>query len=147
MFIALAAMFEVKVLGHSFVRRLALYSVEHKSLHFNLDEDTFHVTFVARGGLKVPQLYSFATDVVGSDVVFLDVGTSDISDVDPTILGDRVLAYATYLGVMAGVQRVVVSQMFLRSANSRVSFYARISIIGSWFIIIIWPTQSSLLRR
>ena len=49
MFTALAAMFEVKVLGHSFVRRLALYSVEHKSLHFNLDEDQFHVTFVARG--------------------------------------------------------------------------------------------------
>ena len=117
MFIALAAMFEVKVLGHSFVRRLALYSVEHKSLHFNLDEDKFHVTFVARGGLKVPQLYSFATDVVGSDVVFRDVGTNDISDVDPTILGDRVLAYATYLGVMAGVQRVVVSQMFFRSAE------------------------------
>ena len=27
------------------------------------------------------------------------------------------LAYATYLGVMAGVQRVVVSQMFFRSAE------------------------------
>ena len=101
-------MFEVKVLGYSFVRRLALYSVEHKSLHFNLNEDRFHVTFIARGGLKVPQLYSFATGVVGSDVVFLDVGTNDISDVDPN---------ATYLGVMAGVQRVVVSQMFFRSAE------------------------------
>ena len=95
MFIALAAMLNVKILGHSFVRRLVLYSVEHKSLHFNIDEDKFHVTFVAKGGLKAPQLYSFATDVVGSDVVFLDVGTNDISDVDPKILGDRMLAYAT----------------------------------------------------
>ena len=33
------------------------------------------------------------------------------------VLGDRVLAYATYLGVMAAVQRVVVSQMFFRSAE------------------------------
>ena len=113
----MAAMFEVKVLGHSFVRRLALYSVENKSLNFNLDDDQFNVTFVARGGLKVPQLYSFATNVVNSDIVFLEVGTNDISEVDPMILGDRVLAYATYLGVMATVQRVVVSQMFFRNAE------------------------------
>ena len=93
-------------------------------MHFNLDDDKFHVTFVVRGGLKVPQLYSFATDVVGSDVVFLDVGTNDISDVDPKILGDRVLAYATYLGVMAGVQAVVVSQMFFRSAE-QLRFFLR----------------------
>ena len=110
-------MFEVKVLGHSFVRRLALYSVENKSLHFNLDDDKFNVTFVARGGLKVSQLYSFATKVANSDIVFLEVGTNDISEVDPMVLGDRVLAYATYLGVMAAVQRVVVSQMFFRSAE------------------------------
>ena len=63
-FISLAAMFEVKVLGHSFVHHLALYSVEHKSLNFNLDEDKFQVTFVARGGLKVPQMYSFTTEVM-----------------------------------------------------------------------------------
>ena len=79
------------------------YSVEQKSLNFN--KDKFQVTFVARGGLKVPLLYSFATDVVNNDVLFLEVGTNDISNVDPMVLRDHVFTYTTYLGVMAAVQR------------------------------------------
>ena len=110
-------MFDVKVFGHSFVRRLAHYVVEHRSLDFDLDADKFNVTFVARGGLKVKQLFSLTQDVVGSDIVFLDIGTNDISVVDPVALGDSVLAYASYLTVMATVQRVIISQMVFRNAS------------------------------
>ncbi|KAK2172752.1 hypothetical protein NP493_933g01007 [Ridgeia piscesae] len=56
-------------------------------------------------------------DVVGSDIVFLDIGTNDISVVDPVALGDSVLAYASYLTVMATVQRVIISQMVFRNAS------------------------------
>ena len=110
-------MLDVKVFGHSFVRRLALYAVEHRSLDFDLDGDRFNVTFVARGGLKVRQLFSLTQDVVGSDIVFLDVGSNDISVVEPVVLADRVLAYASYLTVMAAVQRVIISQMVFRNAS------------------------------
>ena len=63
-------MLDIKVYGHLFVRRLAQYAVEHRSLDFDLDAERFNVTFVVRGGLKVKQLFSLTHDVVGSNIVF-----------------------------------------------------------------------------
>ena len=97
-------MLDVKVFGHSFVRRLAHYAVEHRSLDCG-------------GGLKVKQLFSLTQDVVGSDIVFLDIGTNDISVVEPVVLVDRVLAYASYLTVMAAVRRVIISEMIFQNAS------------------------------
>ena len=67
--------------------------------------------------MKVKQLFSLTQDVVGSDIVFLDMGTNDISVVEPVVLADRVLAYASYLTVMAAVRRVIISQMVFRNAS------------------------------
>ena len=58
-------------------KSLAHYVVEHRSLGFDLDVERFNVTFVARGGLKVKQLFLLTQDVVGSDIMFLDIGTND----------------------------------------------------------------------
>ena len=57
--------------------------VEHRSLDFNLDAERFNVTFVARGRSKVKQLFSLTQDVVDNDIMFLDIGTNNISVVDP----------------------------------------------------------------
>jgi len=37
-------MLDIKVFGHSFVQHLAHYTVEHKSLDFDLDTERLHVT-------------------------------------------------------------------------------------------------------
>ena len=44
--------FNVSIVGHSFVRRMATYvSYEHnyRSANLDLDESQYHVTFIARG--------------------------------------------------------------------------------------------------
>ena len=110
---------KVGVCGHSFVRQLANYALVHRSMNLDLDPELFQVAFVARGGLKVEGLYSLTQDIVrvSEDIIFLDIGTNDITNTDPIELGDRVLAFANFITVMAGVRRVVISQMYFRNAS------------------------------
>ena len=88
-------------------------------MNLDLDPELFQVAFVARGGLKVEGLYSLTQDIVrvSEDIIFLDIGTNDIANTDPIELGDRVLAFANFITVMAGVRRVVISQMYFRNAS------------------------------
>ena len=57
---------QVGIVGHSFVRRLANYALLRRSMNLNLDHERFEVTFVARGGLKVQQLYTLTHDIVNA---------------------------------------------------------------------------------
>ena len=116
------ARINVAVAGHSFVRRLATFSLAHRSLNLDLDE-RYQVTFISRGGLKVQQLYSLTQDIVSAsrDVVFLDIGTNDLANSTSVDVGDKVLAFASYLTVMAEVRSVVISHMFYR--DSALSLY------------------------
>ena len=108
---------KVGVVGHSFVRRLANYALVHRSMNLDLDPECFQVAFGARGGLKVEVLYSLMQYIVrvSKDINFLDIGTNDVANTDPIDLGDSVLAFANF--IMAGVRRVVISQMYFRNAS------------------------------
>ena len=70
------AMINVAVAGHSFVRRLATFSLAHRSMNLDLDE-WFQVTFISREGLN-----SLTQDIVSAsrDVVFLAIGTNDLAN-------------------------------------------------------------------
>ena len=57
------------------------------------------------------QLYTLTHDIVNASI-FIDIGVNDISSTDPVAVGDRVLAYANYLTIMADVRKVVIYQMF-----------------------------------
>ena len=59
-------------------------------------------------------LYSLTQDIVrvSEDIIFLDIGTNDVANMDPIELGDSVLAFANFITVMAGVRQVVISQMY-----------------------------------
>ena len=110
---------KVGVVGHSFVRRLANYALVHCSMNLDLDPGHFQVAFVARGGLRVEGLYSLTQDIVrvSEDVIFLDIGTNDVANTDPIVLGDSVLAFTNFITVMASVFRVVISQMYFGNAS------------------------------
>ena len=60
------------------------------------------------------QLYTLTHDIVNASryIIFIDIGGNDISSTDPVAVGDRVLAYANYLTIMADVRKVVIYQMF-----------------------------------
>ena len=113
---------KVGIVGHSFVRRLANYALLRRSMNLDLDPERFEVTFVARGGLKVQQLYPLTHDIVNAsrDIIFIDIGGNDISSADPVEVGDRVLAYENYLTIMADVRKVVISQMYFRDPSKTV---------------------------
>ena len=116
------ARFNVAVVGHSFVSRLATFSLVHRSMNLDLDQ-RYQVTFISRGGLKVQQLYSLTQDIVSAsrDVIYLEIGTNDLANSTSVDVGDEVLAFASYLTVMAEVRSVVISQMFYR--DSTISMY------------------------
>jgi len=84
------AMINIAVVGHSFVRRLATFSLAHRSMNLDLDE-RYQVTFISRGGLQLHQLYMLTWDIVNAsrDVVFIDIGTNDLATTTCVDVGDK----------------------------------------------------------
>ena len=91
--------FNVAIVGHSFVRRMATYAHSSQSANLGLDERAFNVSFIARGGLKVHQLYPLSHEIVHAsrDVVFLEIGTNDLTTNRAVEVGDNVLAFCQLL--------------------------------------------------
>ena len=112
--------FNVAIIGHSFVRRMATYAHSCQSAKLGLDERFFNVTFIARGGLKVHQLYPLSHKIVhaSGDVVFLEIGTHDLTTNGAVDVGDNVLAFANYLTVIGEDRKVVISHMYLWGAST-----------------------------
>ena len=99
---------KIGIVGHSFVCRPANYALLQRSMNLDLKTKRFEVTFVARGRLKVQQLSTLTHNILKAsrDVIFLDIGSNDIS------VGDIVQVLTNYLTVMARVCKVVISQMY-----------------------------------
>ena len=99
---------------------MATYAHSCQSANLGLDESFFNVTLIARGGLKVHQLYPLSHEIMHSsrDVVFLEIGTNDLTTNGAVEVGDNVLAFANYLTVMGEIRKVVIYQMYFRDANT-----------------------------
>ena len=112
----------ILLVGHSFIRRLANYALSTDSLNMGLSKGDCKITFVGRGGMTVPRLRGKAVQFLTScrpDVIFLEIGTNDLSTADPLRLAADVFELAQWL-VSRGVRRVVISQIFFRViANGR----------------------------
>ena len=103
----------VVIVGHSFVRRLALSAGE---LNMRLNRGDCAVTFISRSGMRLAQLRSQFDDIVsrGPHVLYMEIGCIDISGQDPLSLAAEVfdLAWSFF---SRGVCRVVIGQIFSRN--------------------------------
>ena len=116
-------MLRVGVVGHSFVRRLATYALETRSVNLDLDPECYAVTFFAKGRLTVPRLHEFTHAIVREniDLVFLEIAANDItSETSVGELGDSVLAFAIFFTAMTDVRHVIISQMYFRDRAASV---------------------------
>ena len=82
----------------------------------NLNEGDCAVTFIGKGGMSVHQLRSHCDEIVsrGPDVLYVEIGTIDISGGDPLDLADEVFELAKSFSAR-GVRRVVIAQIFIRN--------------------------------
>ena len=101
------------IVGHSFVRRLANYALSGEEMNMNLNEEDCAVTFMGKGGMSVHQFRSHFDEIVsrGPDVLYVEIGTIDISGRDPLDLADEVFELARSFSAR-GVRRVVIAQIF-----------------------------------
>ena len=116
-----AAPLSMLPVGHSFITRLANYTLVSGTMNLGLNEGDCQVAFFARSGLTLRKIVPL-TDEVSSrqpDVVFLEIGCNEIDRVAPFVLAEQVCEFAKML-VARGVRQVIVSQFFFRdSARSR----------------------------
>ena len=113
-----APILKVLIVGHSFVRRLANYALSIGEMNMRLNKGDCAVSFIGRGGMTVPKLRQKIDEIVSRRpyVLFIEIGTNDVSGRDPLRLADEVFELARSL-VARGVRRVVISQMFFRNLN------------------------------
>ena len=103
----------VLIVGHYFVRRLANYALSAGEMNMNLNEGDCAVTFMGKGGMSVHQLRSHFDEIVSRcpDVLYVEIGTLDISGRDPLELADEVFELARSFSARV-VRRVVIAQIF-----------------------------------
>ena len=102
------------LVGHSLVRRLGNYALSAGEMNMNLNEGDCAVSFIGKGGMSVHQLRSHFDEIVsrGPDVLYVEIGTIDISGRDPLDLADEVFELARSFSAR-GVRRVVIAQIFV----------------------------------
>ena len=124
----------ILLVGHSFIRRLANYALSTESLNMGLSKGDCKITFVGRGGMTVPRLRGKAVEILTScrpDVIFLEIGTNDISTADPLRLAADLFELAQWF-IARGVRRVVISQKKFRViANGRRDVRANTRLLPS----------------
>ena len=100
------------IVGHYFVRRLANYALSAGEMNMHLNDGYCAATFI--GGMSVPQLRSQFDEIVsqGPDVLYVEIGTIDISGRDPLYLADEVFELARSFSARV-VRMVVIAQIFV----------------------------------
>ena len=103
-------MVNLLIVGHSFVRRLANYALSAREMNMNLNEGDCVITFIGKCGMSVHKLPSHFGEIVsrGPDVLYVEIGTIDISGRDPLDLADEVFELARSFSAR-GVRRVVIA--------------------------------------
>ena len=83
-------------------------------MNMNLNEGDCAVSFIGKGGMSVHQLRSHFDEIVsrGPDVLYVEIGTIDVSGRDPLDLTDEVFELARSFSAR-GVRRVVIAQIFV----------------------------------
>ena len=113
---------KVLYLGHSFVRRISDYIDLHPThLNFGLSSSTHDIHFIGRPGGHARHLARAFPAVLelAPDLVFLDIGTNDLTVMHPQELFSQVMATARGLVNTCGVKTVVLLQVLPRTVEGR----------------------------
>ena len=142
-----AAIPSVLVLGHSFVKRLK------RDLHSQFDPRavrSFNLTGTATvhlhgvGGRTVAKLRSFDLHVVeqiAPDVVLLEIGTNDLVDARPEVVGSEIESLVCHLLEVYKVPVVGVCHVIPRgqSHHEAASFAERVEILQQYLEVVLSP--------
>lgn len=108
----------VLILGHSFVHRLHSFIVSSSNLTLSLGiAEPIIMKWHGIGGRTIAKVLAYDLHVVESfqpHLVILELGTNDLSHLDPTTVGSSLEDLAQVLHSRYGVQRVVVCQTLFR---------------------------------
>ena len=124
---------KILILGHSFIRRLEYFVAANPNLNHQ-----FLLTALATfkwhgvGGRTVAKTMQYDLPVVASfapDIVILQLGTNDLSRLDPLVVGSAIEELVTILHDTYNVKLVCVCQTLL---GSNPVFNARVRALNSY---------------
>lgn len=110
----------VLILGHSFVHRLYSFidSTSSPALTLSLGlTEPLQVKWHGVGGRTIAKVLAFDLHVVESfqpHIVILELGTNDLTHLDPATVGSSLEDLTQVLHFRYGVQRIVVCQTIFR---------------------------------
>ena len=113
---------KVLILGHSFVRRATDYMETHNTMNnLSLSYSTHDIQFISRPGCHARNLCNAFPQVrlIKPSLVFLDIGTNDLTVMSPDQLFTQVHEVARELIQSCGVNRVVLLQVLPRTVHGR----------------------------
>ena len=124
---------KILILGHSFIRRLEYFvaanpNLDHQFLLTALATFKWHGV----GGRTVAKTMQYDLPVVASfapDIVILQLGTNDLSRLDPLVVGSAIEELVTILHDTYNVKLVCVCQTLL---GSNPVFNARVRALNSY---------------
>ena len=125
--VALHAIHDVVIFGHSFVRRLREHSVEHKEFNLRLDPGRFRLIFHGIGGMTLKSAPDHV-DVVENlwpKSIILDLGANDLDHVscpDPLVTASRIIQFAEDLRSRANSAKITVLMAYPRRTPRRVDY-------------------------
>ena len=131
----------VLILGHSFVHRLYSFidSTSNPVLTLSLGiSEPLHVKWHGIGGRTIAKALAFDLHVVESfkpHVVILELGTNDLTHLDPTTVGSSLEDLTQVLHFRYGVQRIVVCQTIFR--DKAPAFNSQVTILNKYLEVVI----------
>ena len=112
---------DVLCFGHSFIRRLELFTLSNPGLNANLglDYDQVRVSYYHVPGARAFQLMNHHLAIIQHlmpEIVYLQVGTCDLSvaHLGPEVVGSRIHDLACRIRDM-GVRLVIIGQILFRA--------------------------------
>ena len=139
------AIHKVLILGHSFIRRLGQFVDKRPQLnyHFMLEESaTFKWHGV--GGRTVAKTIKSDLHVIESfapDIVVLQLGTNDLSRLDPLVVGSAIEDLVRILHDSHNVKLVCVCQTIYRGSDP--AFNVRVRALTKFLKILLEPLPYS----
>lgn len=119
----------VRLIGHSFIRRLA--RIMNYSQYFGnlrLDYNSFNVSCKAKGGLTLEKLIcckELYSSQVPVDIVYLQIGGNDATKYhyDSDRIANHIVSFASFLHHGVGVKKIIIGQLFQREIYSTFDGY------------------------
>ena len=111
----------VLLMGHSFIKRLAVFAGRHRSLGLDLRPSQYEIYFHGISGLTLPGLLGELDMVLTLQphIVVLEIGTNDLSVADPASLSVQVVNFAEMLLHRCGVGQVISQVIYRDTAKCR----------------------------